>query len=98
MKDKPGSNGPTERGALIQFTLAGLIVFTVCLVLVVAMVTFALVRFLPRNPGDSTASVASNGTHSNPDAAPIPMAPWGELQMFDLELEPPEEYLAFDLE
>ncbi len=87
-------------GSIVRFKIGGLIVFSVSLILVSAMLTYALAAFhsnglnldnKPRLPGDpgSASQIASK--------PPATIPPWGELFTHDINIERPEEYVGFEV-
>lgn len=80
----------SSAGFSIQFTLLGLIAFSVALVLSTGVIAFAAVRSLhPEAPLPAKASANGRLTQDTP--------PWGDLMISDVDLELPEEYVALDL-
>ena len=82
-----------ESGVVLQVNLLGAIVFSVALVLAAGMVTFAVAKSSSR-----PQSIASRATDSGAGLEPAQMPPWGELFVRDIKIQPPEEYLAFELQ
>jgi hypothetical protein len=76
---------PGEQGR-VQISLVGLVTLCVALILATALAT-GFVRFT-HAPASADASTA--------DPEPAVLPPWGELSMVDVNLEQPEEYVAFD--
>ena len=96
----PTSDNPTPRGGvLIQLNLTGLIFFGAALVAVSVLVTRGLISF--QAPGDSPPAGARDARISSASAtSAIPKQknppPWGQLVVCDIELEQPEEFLAYE--
>ena len=84
----------TSGGITIQLSLVGLVVACVALVAVVGLLAFSLLRSRP----DGNATTNRPATLANPDVPPAEIPPWGELIVNDIELEQPEEYVAFEIE
>jgi hypothetical protein len=84
-----------ESGAtVIRFSLAGLIVFSVSLVAVSALSAHLLINFPLRTAGvnripNALVPISAAGLKADE-------RPWGELVTYDIELERPEEYVAYE--
>jgi hypothetical protein len=80
-----------ESGVVVQVNLLGAILFSLALVLAAGMVTYAVAKGSARR---------ISGRELNPGAGPEPaqIPPWGELSIRDIKIQPPEEYLAFELQ
>jgi hypothetical protein len=74
-------------GVLIRFNLVGLILFSVSLIAAASLLTSGV---LTRH----RSGVGAESGHLPP--APFETPPWGELATHEIEVEPPEEYLAAD--
>ncbi|MEI7910750.1 MAG: hypothetical protein WCK77_14025 [Verrucomicrobiota bacterium] len=92
-------NSPTSSSSnksTIRLTLVGLIALSVCLVVASAFLTHLLEHHTA--PVTTAATPTSTGIPASetapPPAGQIP--PWGELLTLDVELEQPEEYVAFE--
>jgi hypothetical protein len=79
-----------ESGVVLQVNLLGAILFSLALVLAAGMVTYAVAR-----NGDRPHALGANAAV---DTRPSEVPPWGELFVRNIKLQPPEEYLAFELE
>jgi hypothetical protein len=101
MNESPSGNVPrTGGGVQVQLHLAGLVIFSVALVVASVLVTHALVAARPANGlkfqenriADLPAPAPANALQKleNPP-------PWGQLVTWDIDLEQPEEYLAFEI-
>src|SRR4051794_40316255 len=101
MKGKLRGDPGTSGGIIIQFNLVGLILFTIALVVLAGFLAYGLAHAHPGAARDADALRATNapGRTDAPadDVPPRAVPAWGELLSSDIELEPPEEYLAFDL-
>jgi hypothetical protein len=87
-------NESKENGKIvIQFNLAGLIAFSVSLVFAAGLLAYVLTP--GKSSESSQAAASSSGVTGDPAPADVP--PWGELMISSIELEPPEEYLGFEL-
>ena len=82
-----------ESGVVLQVNLLGAIVFSLALVVAAGMVTYAVAKSSPR-PQSVAGRELEPGT--GPEPAQIP--PWGELFVRDIKIQPPEEYLAFEIQ
>jgi hypothetical protein len=101
MTGKGASKADPRSGFIIQLNLTGLVIFSVSLMVAAALVTYGLVAY--RSKGDATAKgshlVASpSGAGPGDDSPPQEMPPWGELKTDDVDLEQPEEYIAFEMD
>src|ERR1044071_1737335 len=79
-------------GTIIQLNLVGAIVFSLALVAAAALITYGLVKFL--SPDKTVASGPAN--LDNLDVEEKNPAAWGQLVTRDIELEQPEEYVAYE--
>ena len=79
-----------SNGTLIQFTLSGLVIFSVSLVAVSAWLTYALTTrgFTRGSAATPTATTADT---------PGVVGPWGELKTSNIQLERPKEYVAYEV-
>lgn len=92
------SESSAGRGIAVRFTLVGLIVFSVSLVLAGGLLTSGVLSIRARNtpladrgllPGETIVDQeGSSFTRETP--------PWGELLTSDIEVERPEEYAAYE--
>lgn len=89
---KPLSSG----GVVIQFQVVGLLIFSIALIAVAALVTYGLVRH-GRTNGDSSVN-APIFTNSDYEVVQMKDPPaYGQLVVRDLDLEQPEEYVAYEI-
>jgi hypothetical protein len=92
-----------EGGVIIQVNLVGLVVACVALVVAAALVAYSLSRpnngRRPPSPGEATGGDLASAAlaNANPELPPAVIPPWGELIAHDIELEQPEEYVAFEI-
>ncbi|MDB6109421.1 MAG: hypothetical protein JWR69_1171 [Pedosphaera sp.] len=101
MTGKGASKADPRSGFIIQVNLTGLVIFSLALVAAAALVTYGLVshRSQGGTGAERTLSAASPSTPgSNDDTPPQEIPPWGELKTFDVDLEQPEEYIAFEMD
>lgn len=83
-------------GVTIQLNLIGLIIFSVALVAASALLTFGLVRHASASNRDEAASTITNTEYSVTELKEMP--PWGQLITRELDLEQPEEYVAYEVQ
>jgi hypothetical protein len=84
-----------ESGVVLQVNLLGAIVFSVALVLTASMVTYAVEKG-GKHP--QTQSAVPSNTYQSEEPASGRAPPGGELVIRDIKIEPPDEYLAFELD
>ena len=84
-----------ESGVVLQVNLLGAIVFSVALVFTASMVTYAVEKGGKRPPLQVAVQSPSD---QNPALPPKEVPPWGEMVARDIKIEPPDEYLAFELQ
>ncbi len=85
----------TSGKIIIQVNVIGLGVFSVALVITAALVTYGLVSRHLEGGREASAVLQTN---SENDVAEIKDAPaWGQLIARDLDLEQPEEYVAYEI-
>jgi hypothetical protein len=85
----------TDGGTVIQFSVLGLVVFSVSLVMAAAVAVYTMDRSSRKAPETNSKTVINAEARTNPPAS---LAPWGDLITSDVQLDPPDEYLAFELE
>ena len=83
----------------IQLHLVGLVVFSVALVLSSALVTFGLIRSHSAGGGESSFRQLYTDTNfsGTVDVQTTNVPPWGQLAIRDIDLEQPEEYVAYEI-
>jgi len=86
----------TDGGTVIQFSVLGLVVFSVSLVVSAAIAVYTM-DLNSRKSSDKNSKVVSSSTESHTNAS-ASLSPWGDLITSDVLLDPPDEYLAFELE
>ncbi len=82
---------------VIQVNLLGVVIFSVALVIASGLLTFGLVEWRGKNPGvpaKSNASSTNNGGSVAQWQGEPP--PWGDLVTRNIELEKPDEYVAYE--
>lgn len=82
-----------ESGIVLQVNLLGAIVFSLALIVAASMVTYAMAK---NNNHPQTVAGRELDRGAGPEPAQVP--PWGELFVRDIKIQPPEEYLAFELQ
>jgi hypothetical protein len=100
MSVKKTSELHSSGGALVQVNLTGLIIFSVALVATAALVTFGWVelRFQGnKEPAVALHNTAQNNVGRNAILEQKNPPSWGQILSRDIELEQPEEYLAYDI-
>lgn len=91
------NGGQKPAGAVtIQLQLAGLVIFSVALVTAAALVTFGLVKFAGKEKSGARLYAEMNADGVL-DMEQTNMPPWGQLTVRDLDLEQPEEYVAYEI-
>jgi len=80
--------GSARTGNAFQFTLTGLIIFSLVLIAGASFITFKLTKETRPKAEDTFAVDPNDKTRSVHDG------PWGELLMRDIQLERPAEYLG----
>lgn len=85
---KTGNRQAAQTSSLFQFTLAGLILFSLALISVAAFIAFKLTAAPVPKLADSFAVDPNDPSRS------VHVGPWGTLITRDIELERPAEYLT----
>ncbi len=85
---KPDPKQAAQTSNVFQFTLAGLILFSLALVLSASFVTYKLQAASRPNLAETFAVDAKDKSHS------VHVGPWGTLVTRDIDLERPVEYLT----
>ena len=89
-----------KSGLVVQVNFAGLVIFSAALVLAAGMVAYAILAYPAKV--HASAKIGSFPAHfedgpvDSPGTAETP--PWGDLTTLDIEIEQPEEYVAFELQ
>ena len=98
MGAKKIENRKTGGEVTIQLNLVGLVIFSVALVVAAALVTYGLATNHFRNAGlAAMAARAAGQSSSEPDVDELKDTPaWGQLVVRSLDLEQPEEYVAYE--
>jgi hypothetical protein len=93
VKKQSNKTPRAESGVVLHINLLGAIVFSLGLIIAAGMVTYAVAK-----SGDRPETVAARTVDSNIPPEPAQIPPWGELFVRDIKINPPEEYLAFELQ
>jgi hypothetical protein len=92
-ENKIKSPPATGQGTLIRFSLAGFIVFSVSLLVIASGLAYWLITSRVSLPG---AGLIGSVRAQTPASSPASAAPWGELVTYNIELERPTEYVAYE--
>jgi hypothetical protein len=98
MSAKKRSEDKNGGGVTIQLQLAGLVLFSLALVVAAALVTYGLMKFR-----DSAVAPAVSNIHTGTnldgtvDIETTNVPPWGQLTLRDIDLEQPDEYVAYEI-
>jgi hypothetical protein len=87
-KPRPKQEQAAQASNVFQFTLAGLIVFSLALISSASFIAFKLTA------GTHTKLADTFAVDPNDKSRSIHMGPWGTLILRDIELERPTEYLT----
>jgi hypothetical protein len=100
MRTKGKSAVRSNAGVTIQLQLTGLVVFSVALVAAAALITYGLLKVHgDAGDADKNSSQLYFGTNfsGTVDIETTNVPPWGQLSMRDIDLEQPEEYVAYEI-
>ena len=99
MRAKTKAGNGAEGKVTIQLHLMGLVVFSVALVLAAALVTYGMIKFSNAGGGEKSAVKLYTGTNFSGivDIETTNVPPWGQLTVRDIDLEQPEEYVAYEI-
>jgi len=99
VRAKNKADNRSSAGITIQLHLVGLVVFSVALVLASVLVTYGLLRHSNAGGGEvSTRQLYTDTNFSGTvDIETREVPPWGQLALRDIDLEQPEEYVAFEI-
>jgi hypothetical protein len=99
MRAKTKVRNNADAGVTIQLHLVGLIVFSVALVLASALVTYGLIWSHNGGGGEENFSKLHTDTNfsGTVDIETKDVPPWGQLAVRDIDLEQPEEYVAYEI-
>ena len=93
MKKYSNNREKAESGVVLHINLVSAIVLSVALIFAAMMVARAVEKSGKHAPAPALSAVDPSA-----DPAPARIPPWGELVSRDIKLEPPDEYLAFELQ
>jgi hypothetical protein len=93
------SKSGTEGGIVLRLGLVGLIVFSATLVLAGGLISAVLLSGFSTHVGSSPKSVSSSNSQAGRGGAEssAETPAWGDLLTSEIELERPEEYVAFEV-
>jgi len=97
----PDGKSSTNGGILVQLSLVGLVIFSVALVAASGLITYGLVAGRSRGnleKGDTGIPNAQALAGSRTILEQKDPPPWGQFVTRDIDLEQPEEYVAFELD
>jgi hypothetical protein len=94
MANKRSSNSSETASGHIRFNALGLALFSAALIVATGCLTAALVTHR-HTPGSQASNAAADRDGGKPTGT-VPA--WGDLVTYDIDLEQPEEYVAFELE
>src|SRR5437868_5238689 len=92
---KPTDAPPGQGRPVLHIDLFGAILLSLALVAAASVVTYVFSRSAHYGNKRSPASHDAEGGGMSPSTD---TPPWGELITYDIRLEQPEEYLAFELD
>ena len=97
MANENDKTSQAGNASLIQFKPAGLALFSIALVVATGLLTAVLLKHFA-NSGTARPTAAVIAAAQRADTKPPGETPaWGELVTYDIDLEQPEEYVAFEL-
>jgi hypothetical protein len=98
MAAKKRNGNLSDAGVTIQLHLLGIIVFSVSLVAAASLVTYGLVKV---HAGDGNGNFpklySDTNFYGTLDIETTNIQPWGQLTVRDIDLEQPEEYVAYEI-
>jgi hypothetical protein len=97
MPAKKTSDGKNAGGVTIQLHLAGLVVFSVALVAAAALVTYGLVRSHDSGGKTSPPIYTDISGDGSMEVEMTNIPPSGQLTVRDIDLEQPDEYVAYEI-
>jgi hypothetical protein len=95
MEVKKARRIDTRGGVTIQLNLTGVFIFSIALVLASALVTYGLVR--SHDSATDRKQYSSLSADGTVEKEATIMPPWGQLSLHDIDLEQPEEYIAYEV-
>jgi len=99
MAAKKRNANHSDAGVTIQLHLLGIIVFSVSLVLASALVTYGFVKVHEASGGgrNSPKLYAVTNSIGTVETEMTNVPSWGQLTVHDIDLEQPEEYVAYEI-
>lgn len=99
MRAKSKARSSSDAKVTIQLHLVGIIVFSAALVLASSLVAYGLFKFRADAGGESgfPKLYAATNANGSVDIELTNVPPWGQLSVRDIDLEQPEEYVAFEI-
>src|SRR5258707_15777540 len=92
-KNSSDSSSSDNSPPAVQMSLPGLIAFSVSLVVATGLLTWFLV-----GRAHTPKAIAPLATDIEHGKSPKQIPPWGELVKYNIQLERPEEYAAFEFD
>ncbi len=95
MAEKKAHKSGSQGGTIIQLNLVGVVIFSIALVAASALVTYGLIK----TRSGEIPKITSASSTTNLDSADIEQTnqpPSGQLVVRQIELEQPEEYVAYE--
>jgi len=99
MTDKKRNGNHTDAGVTIQLHLLGIVIFSVSLVLASVLATYGFVKVHEAGDGGRNSPYLHIATnfYGALDIETTNVPAWGQLTMHDIDLEQPEEYVAYEI-
>ena len=99
MSAKKRNGNHSNAGVTIQLHLLGIVVFSASLVLASALVTYGLLKVHKAGGAENGSAMLHFTTnyYGIVDIKATNVPPWGQLVERDLDLEQPEEYVAYEI-
>lgn len=99
MAAKKRNGNHSDAGVTIQLHLLGIVVFSASLVLASALVTYGLLKVRGADGAGRNSSqlYAATNFYGTVDIETTNVPPWGQLTLRDIDLEQPEEYVAYEI-
>lgn len=95
MAVKKIQNKNSEGGTIVQLHLNGLVIFSVALVAASALITYGLLKHPAKN-ANNVVSLPGSAAFDGSEIENTNPPPWGQLILRQIELEQPEEYVAYE--
>ena len=99
MRTKKKAATHSNAGVTIQLQLTGLVIFSAALVAAAVLVTYGLlkVRVIGDAGGNFPRLYIGTNFSGTVDIETTNVPPWGQLSVRDIDLEQPEEYVAYEI-